>query len=146
MRIASAVLAACLTAGSGIAAAQATHYGALMPADAAPVPLSTALADPQRYAQAPHAIRGEIAKVCQNKGCWVIIRDGSAWARVNTGYRYFLPTDATGYATAYGTLARKELDAATVTHLNDEAGEAQAQEYQIDALAIAIEPAAAGAP
>lgn len=146
MRSVPAILLACMAACSGYAAAQATLYGAPMPADAAPVPLAAALADPQRYADAPHAIRGEITKVCQNKGCWLIIRDGSAWARVSTGHRYFLPTDASGQAVAWGTLERKELDADTVEHLNQEGGEAQAQEYRIDALSIAIEPAAPGAP
>lgn len=146
MRSFPAIVLACMAACSGYASAQATLYGAPMPADAAPVPLSAALADPQRYAGAPHAIRGEITRVCQKKGCWVVIRDGSAWARVSTGHRYFLPTDASGQAVAWGTLERKELDADTVAHLNKEGGEAQAQEYRIDALAIAIEPAAKGAP
>jgi hypothetical protein len=134
--------AACTAAG----AAGPIHFGEPLPADAVPVPLATALADPDTYAQSPHAIQGEITKVCQDKGCWTIIRDGSAWARVSTGHRYFLPKDASGVAVAYGRLVRKELDARTVEHLNAEGGEAQAQEFGIDALSISIEAAAEGTP
>lgn len=134
------------TGSAALGAAEVTYYGEQMPADPVPVTLATALADPERYAQSPHAIRGEITSVCQDKGCWTIIRDGSHWARVSTGHRYFLPKDASGSAVAWGRLELKEIDAKTVAHLAAEGGQAQSQEFRIDALAIAIEPAAEGTP
>lgn len=146
MRSTVVVVAMLCLAGAGPAASGPAHYGEPVPAGLVPVALASALADPQRYAQAPHAIRGEISAVCQNKGCWTIIRDGSAWARVSTGHRYFLPKDASGIAVAYGRLALQDIDAKTVAHLAAEGGQAEAREYRIDALAIAIEPAVEGRP
>ncbi len=146
MRTPFVVAAMLCLASNGLGAAEATHYGEPLPADSVPVALAAAIAEPERYAQSPHLIRGEISAVCQNKGCWTIIRDGSAWARVSTGHRYFLPKDASGFAVAYGRLERKEIDAKTVAHLAAEGGQAESHEFRIDALAIAIEPAAEGTP
>ena len=146
MRSTFVVAAMLCLASAGLSASEATRYGEPVPAGVVTVALATALAEPERYAQSPHAIRGEISSVCQNKGCWTIIRDGSAWARVSTGHRYFLPKDASGFAVAYGRLERKEIDAKTVAHLAAEGGQAESHEFRIDALAIAIEPAAEGTP
>ena len=146
MRSTFVVAAMLCLASAGLSASEATHYGEPVPTDVVPVTLASALAEPERYAQSPHAIRGEITSVCQDKGCWTIIRDGSAWARVSTGHRYFLPKDASGFAVAYGRLELKEIDAKTVAHRAAEGGQPEAREYRIDALASASEPAAEGTP
>jgi hypothetical protein len=146
MRSATVVAVVLCLASARLCAGGATHYGDPVPVDVEAVSLAAALAESERYAQSPHAIRGEITSVCQDKGCWTIIRDGSAWARVSTGHRYFLPKDASGIAVAYGRLELKQIDARTVAHLAAEGGEAQEQEFRIDAIAIAIEPAAEGTP
>ena len=70
MRSTFVVAAMLCLASAGLPASEATRYGEPVPADVVPVALATALAEPERYAQSPHAIRGEITSVCQDKGCW----------------------------------------------------------------------------
>lgn len=123
----------------------AASYGEAIPADAAPVSIAAAIAGPAAADATPRVFSGRVGKVCQKKGCWMMLTDGEAMVRVNTGYRYFLPTDASGDAVVYGTLERKEVDAREAAHLAKDAGEpapaaAQATfEWRIDALAIRID-------
>lgn len=138
-------IAACLlfTASSAFAA----DYGDPMPADAAPVSIASALADADAHDDAPRAFSGRVGRVCQTKGCWVMITEGDAMARVMTGHRYFLPKDASGDAVVYGTLVRKEMSPEQAAHMAKDAGDAAppdgqgAVEWRIDALSIRIEPA-----
>jgi hypothetical protein len=139
MRILLAALLLCTTA------VHAASYGEAIPADAPPVSIAAAIAGPAATEATPRVFSGRVGKVCQKKGCWMMLTDGEAMVRVNTGYRYFLPTDASGDALVYGTLERKEIDAREAAHLARDAGEpapATAQptfEWRIDALAIRID-------
>jgi hypothetical protein len=123
----------------------AASYGEAIPADAPPVSIAAAIAGPAAADATPRLFSGRVGKVCQKKGCWMMLTDGEAMVRVNTGYRYFLPTDASGDALVFGTLERKEVDAGEAAHLAKDAGEpapASAQptfEWRIDALAIRID-------
>ena len=60
-------------------------------------PLAAVLADPERYRDEPVLVRGVVSDVCQKKGCWTVIRDGEAHARVRfQDYGFFLPTNCQG--------------------------------------------------
>lgn len=115
-------------------------------AEAAPpaVNLASALQGAQVQNQEPLVVRGRITKVCQKKGCWMILSDGDAWARVMTGHRYFLPKDASGQALVYGTLVRRELGERKARHYAEESGngalpaQAATQEWQIDAIGVRL--------
>jgi hypothetical protein len=62
-----------------------------------PTSLAEVVLDPERFEQQPILLRGRISDVCQRKGCWTILRDGSAHVRVRfKDYAFFLPRDATG--------------------------------------------------
>lgn len=125
--------------------ALAASYGEAIPADAAPLPIAAAIAEPVPADASPRVFSGRVGKVCQKKGCWMMLTDGEAMVRVNTGYRYFLPTDASGDAVVYGILERWQVDAREAAHLARDAGEAAPAttqptfEWRIDALAIRID-------
>ncbi len=60
-------------------------------------PLTEVVAHPERVGDEPVLIRGKVAEVCQRKGCWTILRDGSASIRVRfKDYGFFVPTDCSG--------------------------------------------------
>lgn len=62
-----------------------------------PTPLAEIVGSPERFAEKPVLVRGRLADVCQRKGCWTVVRDGTAQVRVRfKDYGFFLPTDATG--------------------------------------------------
>lgn len=62
-----------------------------------PVSLGVVMQNPERFAQAPVLIRGELVDVCQRKGCWTILRDGEAFVRIRFhGYSFFIPKDSRG--------------------------------------------------
>ncbi len=124
--------------------ALATDYGAPISADAAPVPLAQVLADPDAYKDREIVVSGRVAQVCQNKGCWVMLTDGDAAARVMTQHKYFLPKDASGDAIAVGTLTERVLDAEQAEHMTKDAGpdakpiEAGSREWRLMAVSIRV--------
>lgn len=124
--------------------AVATDYGAPIAADITPVPLAEVLADPAAFKDREIVVSGRIAQVCQTKGCWVMLTDGEAAARVMTQHKYFLPKDASGDAIAVGTLTERELDAEQAEHMSKDAGpgakplEAGAREWRLMATSIRI--------
>ncbi|UCE85655.1 MAG: DUF4920 domain-containing protein [Deltaproteobacteria bacterium] len=62
-----------------------------------PTALSEVVRAPERYAQRPILLHGRLTDVCQRKGCWTILQDGSAHVRVRfRDYGFFVPTDAIG--------------------------------------------------
>jgi hypothetical protein len=62
-----------------------------------PTSLADVVLDPERFEQQPILLHGRISDVCQKKGCWTILRDGTAHVRVRfKDYAFFLPKDATG--------------------------------------------------
>jgi hypothetical protein len=127
------------------ASVHAEDYGQPLPADAAPVPLAAALADPAAHGDAPVVVSGRIGKVCQKKGCWITLTDGDAMVRVMTAHKFFLPTDASGNAVVVGTLSEKVFDAEGAAHFTEDAGpgaEALAagdREWRITATTIRVE-------
>jgi len=62
-----------------------------------PTPLAEVVAAPERFAGQPLLLRGHLTDVCQRKGCWTVLRDGSAHVRVRFhDYGFFLPKDSVG--------------------------------------------------
>lgn len=90
-------------------------------------------------------ISGTITKVCQKKGCWLILTDGDRFARVTfKDYKTFVPTDTgTEPSLILGVLSEKELTASAAKHYAKDAGESTVsvgarREYSIIAEAIRI--------
>ena len=67
-------------------------------------------------------VTGTVDTVCQNKGCWFVIKDGEQTIRITAkGYGFFVPSKAPGMtATIEGELSIKALDEAEAKHLESE--------------------------
>jgi hypothetical protein len=58
--------------------------------------LAEVMREPEKFEQ-PILLRGKIADVCQRKGCWTIVHDGTDHLRVRfKDYGFFLPKDSMG--------------------------------------------------
>ena len=54
-------------------------------------------AEPDRYQGRSVLVRGRVRDVCQKKGCWMVVDDGTAHARVRfADYAFFVPKDSSG--------------------------------------------------
>jgi hypothetical protein len=86
------------------------------------LPLASAVAGDA--ADEPIQVQGEVEAVCQKKGCWMVIKDGVASARVMMkGHGFAVPMDARGKtAVVEGTLTSREFSEAQVKHLEKDAG------------------------
>ena len=114
------------------------YYGAPMPQSDA-LSVSEAAKNPAAHTAAPRAFSGRITEVCQNKGCWLVLEDNGAFARVFMNKHSFsVPRQTGSKAVVYGTLTVKELDAKEIEHLASEGSKPQAQELQIDATSVWI--------
>jgi hypothetical protein len=90
-----------------------------------PTPLEEVVQDPQRFEERQILLHGRVSDVCQRKGCWTILRDGSARIRVRfRDYGFFLPTDATGAeAFVEGVVKVETLSEETARHYESESRE-----------------------
>jgi hypothetical protein len=83
-------------------------FGAALTLDQ-PTALSTVVEEPERFAEQPVLVRGQIVDVCQRKGCWTVLRDGEAAVRVHfKDYGFFLPTDCAGEVALVEGVAKVE--------------------------------------
>ncbi len=84
--------------------------------------LAQVVATPERFDQEPVLLHGTLSDVCQKKGCWTILRDGTASVRVRfQDYGFFLPTDSIGAeAFVEGRVKVETLSAATARHYEAE--------------------------
>ena len=118
-------------------------YGAQMPAGDA-VTIGAALSDMDRYAGKAQKFSGRVTKVCQKKGCWMVLADGETHARVMFGKDdFFIPKDSSGDAVVFGTLSAKEMSEATAKHLAEDEGKdvskaIETREYQIIATSVML--------
>ena len=89
---------------------------------AQPIALVDVLGEPDRYATEPVLVRGRISEVCQRKGCWTLIRDGTASVRVRfQDYGFFLPADSIGNeAWIQGTVKVQTLSEGQARHYESE--------------------------
>ena len=109
-------------------------------------PLAAVVATNADGGDAVVQVSGTIHEVCQKKGCWMVVRDGDAEARVvMKGYAFTVPKDAKGKPTVIeGTLKVRTFTEAQAKHLAEDAGKdpatvsGEAKEYVVTASAITI--------
>jgi hypothetical protein len=97
------------------------HFGApFQLADA--VPLGKAIE--KGPAEAPVKVSGTVEAVCQKKGCWMVVKDGTESARVlMKDHGFAVPMDSRGKSVVVeGTLSSREFDEAQVKHLEADRG------------------------
>jgi hypothetical protein len=86
-------------------------------------------------------LEGTIGAVCQNKGCWLSLKQGARSVHVTfEGYSFFLPKDAAGQPVVLeGKVVVKEPKPAEVEHLKQEgAGAAAAARVSIEATGVEL--------
>lgn len=116
-------------------------FGQKWPAEAIDtVAIESALAQPTHYTATNHIITGQVTKVCQKKGCWMILTGGDVFARVDfNDHAFLIPKDTYGRAEVYGRLVEKELTEGQIAHYQSEgAGELPAQSYEIIADSVRL--------
>lgn len=98
---------------------------------------------PDRYAGRVVRTRGEIARVCQRRGCWMELRDGAEGPAVRVpmaGHSFFVPLDSAGrHATMQGRVAIQELDRDVREHLESEGAVETASALSIEAAGVLID-------
>lgn len=121
--------------------ALAADYGEPMPEGEA-IAIADAAADPAAFATGePAKFSGRITQVCQKKGCWVVLEQDGASARVMAkDHGFEVPKDASGPAVAYGVLQEEPITEEHARHLVEDDGAAPPapKELRIVATSIAI--------
>ena len=121
-------------------------YGEAMPANPKPLALSTAMKTVDNFIGKPAKFSGRVGLICQAKGCWMMLTDGSASVRVKFGDdAFFIPKDAKGEALVYGKLELIPMNAAHAKHMAEDAGAAAAnmptgptKEYRVMATSVVL--------
>jgi len=121
--------------------ALAADYGEPMPEGEA-IGVAVAAADPAAYTTGePAKFSGRITQVCQKKGCWVVLEQDGASARVMAkDHGFEVPRDASGPAVAYGILQEEPISEEHARHLVEDDGAAPpaARELRIVATSISL--------
>ena len=104
------------------------------------VGIETALKQPTKFITTNHVITGNVTRVCQKKGCWMILAEGDVFARVDfNDHAFLIPKDSKGSAEVYGRLVEKELSDEQRAHYASEgSGELPAKSYEILADSVKI--------
>jgi len=138
MMLARRIAALLVLASGSLSAAEVKSFG--KPLEGLPLAsLSEVLAKPE--AGKLVRLQGTIEKVCQNKGCWLTVKQGSQAVHVTfEGYSFFVPKDASGRAVVLeGKVKVKQPDAGEVSHLKGEgAGEPAAARVSVEARGVEI--------
>ena len=133
----SFVLAGALAAHAGSAETPALFGKKLQGLPAAKLEDLLARPEPGKVVR----LTGTIEKVCQNKGCWLELKQGEKAVHVTfAGYSFFVPKDSAGMpATLEGRVVVKEPKASDVEHKQAEgAGPAAASAISIEATGVLI--------
>lgn len=101
------------------------HFGAPFVAST-PVPLAKAIGTSSSGANQGGAVlvSGTVEAVCQKKGCWMVVKDGTDSARVMMkDHAFAVPIDARGKAVLVeGELTSRTFNEAQVKHLEQDKG------------------------
>ena len=121
-----------------LAHAETKVYGKDL-AGLAPAKLEDVLARPEAGKKV--RLEGTIEKVCQNKGCWLELKQGTRSVHVTfAGYSFFVPKDSTGQPVVLeGRVVVKEPKPEDVEHKQAEgAGASAAAKVSIEATGVQI--------
>jgi hypothetical protein len=120
------------------------HFGAVFALKDSK-PLSQVLASGKEFKD-PVQVSGEVESVCQKKGCWLVVKDGEATARIlMKDHAFSVPMDSKGKPVVVeGTIATRTFNEAETKHLEKDAGKDPATvtgertEYVLTATAIEL--------
>jgi len=85
-------------------------------------PLSEALSKLETSSSGEILVCGEVAEVCQGKGCWMVVVCGDSHVRVEfKDYEFFVPWDSEGKKVKLqGRLEEKKITSAAAKHMVEE--------------------------
>lgn len=120
------------------------HFGAVF-AIKETKPLSQVLAAGKEFKD-PVQVSGQVDSVCQKKGCWLVVKDGEAQARIlMKDHSFTVPMDSKGKPVIVeGTIEARTFNEAQVKHLEKDAGKDPAAvagertEYVLTATAVEL--------
>ncbi len=107
-------------------------------------PLAEVFDDPESYLGDSLAIKTQVSKVCQKKGCFFIAQQGKQTIRVAfKDYGFFVPTDIAGrQVTLVGEIKKHEVTEAQAQHLSNDLGQKgrikSGVQYQIIASSVKV--------
>ncbi len=106
------------------------------------VEIKQALSSAEDYVGKETIFTGNISKVCQKSGCWMILEQNGEFARVDfNNHAFFIPKDSQGKAEVYGKLSLKQMNQKQKEHLESEgAGTLPEKIYEITATSVKILP------
>lgn len=92
-------------------------------------PLQLAVAVKSPDAKKIVRIEAKVVEVCQRKGCWMVLTDGSTTMRVMfKDYAFFMPKDITGKTViAEGIVEEEVLTEENARHYAEDAGKSQSE-------------------
>jgi len=125
--------------------AAAGKFGAPI-GDSPKVALSDLVKDPAAWSGKTVKTEGTVSSVCQEKGCWMVLKSGDQSVRVRfKDYAFFVPKDSAG-ATAVleGVFTVKTVPEATAKHYAEETpggkpGEVKGDQKELSFLASGVE-------
>jgi len=112
-------------------------------------PLQTLMDEPGKHMGHDIRVVGEIANVCQAKGCWMVLRaEGGETMRITMkDHAFAVPKDSSGrMAHVQGELIEKAVDQKTVDHYKSEGANDEVPEegkdrvYELVAATVWLEP------
>lgn len=137
-RVACAVLVLIAVSALAAAAAETQKFGQPL-TGLAPTPLRDVLAQPKDGARV--CLEGSVANVCQNKGCWLELKQAGQSVHVTfEGYSFFVPKDSKGLAVRLeGKVSVQAPDPEHVEHMRKEgAGESAAAKVSVVASGVEL--------
>ena len=119
------------------AAAETKTFGKPL-AGLAAVPLSEMLAKPENGRQI--RLEGTIERVCQNKGCWLELKQGEKGVHVTfEAYSFFVPKDSMGKrCVVEGRVVLRDPMPEEVEHKKSEGAAADAERVSFEATGVEI--------
>ena len=111
---------------SALADASIQFFGETMPSKPEAISIKDAIESFDDQVE-PMKISGTITKVCQKKGCFMVLAEGDTYARVRfKDYGFFVPKDsATSDAVVFGVLSAKNLSPKQANHYAEDEGSDQ---------------------
>lgn len=101
----------------------ARHFGEPF-TDAKAVVLKDVIANVDKYLGKAVKVEGKVEGVCQERGCWLVVRDGKSEMRVTfKDYSFFVPKDSAGKkVTLEGLVVKKTISEDHARHYAEESG------------------------
>ena len=101
----------------------AKHFGEPF-TDAKTVALGEVISNVEKYSGKALKVEGKVEGVCQERGCWLVVRDGKSEMRVTfKDYSFFVPKDSAGKrVTLEGLVVKKTISEDHAKHYAEESG------------------------